>query len=141
MLISDILKFKGADVATIGPDATVVELLGALAERNVGALVVTRGDAVIGIVSERDIVRRLSEQGHQLLDGHVEQLMTTNVIACASTDPVEQVAAAMTDKRVRHLPVIDGGRLVGIVTIGDVVLSRTRQLEMDRHQLEQYITG
>jgi CBS domain-containing protein len=67
--------------------------------------------------------------------------MTTSVVACASSDPVEQVAATMTDNRVRHLPVIDGGRLVGIVTIGDVVLSRTRQLETDRQQLEHYITG
>jgi CBS domain-containing protein len=141
MLISDILKFKGSDVVTIGPEASVAELLAGLAERNVGALVVTRGEAVVGIVSERDIVRQLNDRGNALLNGTVGDIMTTAVIACASDDPVEKVAAAMTDKRVRHLPVIDGGRLAGIVTIGDVVLSRTRQLETDRHQLEQYITG
>jgi CBS domain-containing protein len=141
MLISDILKFKGSDVVTVGPDSTVTELLATLAERNIGAVVVTRGEAVVGIVSERDIVRRLNDGGPQILDGSVEQIMTTSVIACASSDPLEQVATAMTDKRVRHLPVIDGGRLAGIVTIGDVVLSRTRQLEADRQQLENYITG
>jgi CBS domain-containing protein len=141
MLISDILKFKGADVVTIAPEASVSELLAALAERNVGALIVTRSEVVIGIVSERDIVRQLNERGYELLNGTVGEIMTTEVIACASSDPVEQVATAMTDKRVRHLPVIDSGRLVGIVTIGDVVLSRTRQLETDRQQLEHYITG
>jgi CBS domain-containing protein len=141
MLISDILKFKGADVATVGPDATVTEVLAALADRNVGALVVTRGDTVVGIVSERDIVRRLNDLGHVVLDSTVHDIMTTSVIACTSQDPVEKVAGAMTEKRVRHLPVIDNERLVGIVTIGDVVLSRTRQLETDRQQLEQYITG
>ncbi len=100
-----------------------------------------REGRVVGIVSERDIVRRLHDLGHEVLDATVEQIMTTNVIACAPSDQVDQVANAMTDKRVRHLPVVDGEELVGIVTIGDVVLSRTRQLEQDRLQLEQYITG
>jgi CBS domain-containing protein len=141
MLISDILKFKGSDVVTIEPQASVVELLGQLARHNIGAIVVRHGADVVGIVSERDIVRRLNEHGHAVLDETVAEIMTTSVIACAPTDAVDQVAAAMTDRRVRHLPVLDEGRLVGIVTIGDVVLSRTRQLEHDRQQLEQYITG
>jgi CBS domain-containing protein len=141
MLISDILKFKGTNVVTVDPQTTVAALLQALAEQNIGAVVVTRGEAVVGIVSERDIVRRLNDRGHDVLDGTVAEIMTTSVIACASHDPVENVANAMTEKRVRHLPVIDDGRLAGIVTIGDVVLSRTRQLENDRQQLENYITG
>jgi CBS domain-containing protein len=141
MNISDILKFKGHEVVTTTPEASVAELLAQLAEHNVGALVVMRGDAVVGIVSERDVVRRLHEVGRSLLDGTVEQIMTTSVVECASGDPLDDVANAMTEKRVRHLPVIDNGRLSGIVTIGDVVLSRTRQLEHDRRQLEQYISG
>ena len=141
MLISDILRFKGSEVVTIAPDASVTTLLAELADHNIGALVVRREGRVVGIVSERDIVRRLHDLGHEVLDATVEQIMTTNVIACAPSDQVDQVANAMTDKRVRHLPVVDGEELVGIVTIGDVVLSRTRQLEQDRLQLEQYITG
>jgi CBS domain-containing protein len=141
MLISDILRFKGSEVVTIAPDASMTTLLAELASHNIGALVVRREGKVVGIVSERDIVRRLHVRGHEVLDGTVEQIMTTNVIACAPSDQVDQVANAMTEKRVRHLPVIDGDQLVGIVTIGDVVLSRTRQLEQDRLQLEQYITG
>ena len=141
MLISDILRFKGSDVVTIGPDAAVADLLTELATHNIGAIVVVRDEQVIGIVSERDIVRRLHDHGSSVLDETVGEIMTTAVIACAPTDAVDLVAAAMTDKRVRHLPVLDHGRLAGIVTIGDVVLSRTRQLEQDRRQLEQYITG
>ncbi len=141
MLISDILKFKGSDVVTMEPDASVVDLLRQLAARNIGAVVIRRGAVVVGIVSERDIVRRLDDQGSTVLEASVADIMTTSVIACAPTDAVDEVAAAMTEKRVRHLPVLDAGRLVGIVTIGDVVLSRTRQLEQDRRQLEQYITG
>src|SRR5450631_4171259 len=107
MLISDILRYKGSDVVTIGPDTTVKSLLAQLAEHNIGAVVVQREGKVVGIVSERDIVRGLNERGHDVLDGTVEQIMTTTVIACASTDQVDKVANAMTDKRVRHLPVID----------------------------------
>jgi CBS domain-containing protein len=141
MLISDILRFKGGDVVTTTPGASVADLLRQLAAHNIGALVVRRDQEVVGIVSERDIVRRLDDRGSSILDGTVGDIMTTSVIACSPVDAVDEVAAAMTDKRVRHLPVLDDGRLVGIVTIGDVVLSRTRQLEQDRQQLEHYITG
>ncbi len=142
MKISDILRFKGSAVVTIGPEAPVSRLLAELAEHNVGALVVVDDDAeVVGIVSERDVVRRLNERGDTVLASDVGHIMTASVISCASTDQLESVAAAMTELRIRHMPVIDDGALVGIVTIGDVVLSRTRQLEQDRQQLEQYITG
>jgi CBS domain-containing protein len=139
--ISDILRHKGAAVVTIAPTETVTALLAALAAHNVGALVVLDGDRVVGVVSERDVVRRLAEHGPSLLDAAVAQIMTTDVFACSSKDSVDSIAATMTERRVRHMPVIDDDTMVGIVSIGDVVLSRIRQLETDRGQLEQYIVG
>jgi CBS domain-containing protein len=142
--ISDILRFKGADVITITPTESVTSLLAQLAEHDVGALlVVDTGDQsrVIGVVSERDVVRSIAERGAPLLEASVEEIMTAMVVSCSSHDSVDSVAGTMTDRRVRHLPVIDDGRLVGIVSIGDVVSSRIRQLEKDRGQLEHYISG
>lgn len=141
MKISDILKHKGTAVVTIPPTGAVSDLLAALAEHNVGALVVSDGTDVVGIVSERDVVRRLNERGPDLLNATVADIMTAQILSCSSHDSVDSVAETMTERRVRHMPVIDDGALSGIVTIGDVVLSRTRQLEQDRSQLEQYITG
>lgn len=149
MKVSDILRHKaatgagtgGATVVTIAPGAALTELLAALAEYKIGALVVVDGDAAVGIASERDVVGHLNERGAALLDATVAEVMTSPVLSCSSHDVVESVAATMTERRVRHMPVIDDGKLVGIVTIGDVVLSRTHQLEQDRRQLERYITG
>ena len=141
MKISDILRDKGADVVTTPADATVRELLASLAEHKIGAVVVADGDELLGIVSERDIVRRLNEWGDSLLDSEVGQIMTSEVVSCRSSDDVDRVAETMTERRIRHMPVIDDGRLAGLVSIGDVVKSRISQLEQDRGQLEQYITG
>lgn len=144
MNISDILRFKGADVITITPDESVASLLAQLAEHNVGALlVVDAGDQSrgIGVVSERDVVRSIAERGAALLEASVEEIMTATVVSCSSHDSVDSVAETMTERRVRHMPVIDDGQLVGIVSIGDVVSSRIRQLEKDRGQLEHYISG
>jgi CBS domain-containing protein len=141
MQILDILRHKGSSVTTIAPTASVTELLATLAEHNIGALVVTRDDEVAGIVSERDVVRRLHDLGRQVLDGDVSAIMTSDVISCRTRDTVDSVAEQMTQSRIRHMPVIEQNRLVGIVTIGDVVFSRIRQLEADRGQLEHYITG
>jgi CBS domain-containing protein len=139
--ISDILRYKGGDVWTIAPSDSVTALLDMLAEHNVGALVVADGGPVLGIVSERDVVRRIAERGAALLDASVDQIMTSVVTSCTSKDAVDSVAEMMTERRVRHMPVIDDGTLMGIVSIGDVVSSRMRQLEKDRGQLEQYISG
>jgi CBS domain-containing protein len=141
MKISDILRAKGADVHTTPADATVRELIAALAEYDIGSMVVVDGDDVLGIVSERDVVRRLNEWGDTLLDSEVRQIMTEQLVTCRPDDDVDSIAATMTERRVRHMPVLDGGRLAGIVSIGDVVKSRIEQLEVDRGQLEQYITG
>jgi CBS domain-containing protein len=153
MKISDVLprKFRhpGSDVVTVLPNMTVRELLSVLAEQGIGAVVVVEqggGDpegtvAVEGIVSERDIVRRLDESGAGVLDAPVSQIMTTAVVTCGPEDELDAVAATMTERRIRHMPVVESGRLVGLVSIGDVVFSRMHQLEVDRGQLEQYITG
>jgi CBS domain-containing protein len=146
--ISDILRHKGGDVITIAPSDSVTTLLNSLAEHNVGALLVVDGSTgadgsaaahVVGVVSERDVVRRLAERGAEVLDAGVDQIMTSVVVSCSSGDSVDSVAETMTERRIRHMPVLDDGALVGIVSIGDVVSSRIRQLETDRGQLEQYI--
>jgi CBS domain-containing protein len=141
MKISDILRHKGSNVVTIAPSGAVPEMLAALAEHNVGDLVVVDGAKVVGIASERDVVRRLAELGAELLQVTVADIMTTTVVSCGSHDSVDSVAETMTERRIRHMPVVDDEVLMGIVTIGDVVSSRIRQLEQDRGQLEQYITG
>jgi CBS domain-containing protein len=141
MRISDILRHKGTAVFTLPPHAAVRELLSTLAEHRIGAVVITESDSVRGIVSERDVVRRLTERGTGLLDATVDEIMTTDLVTCRPDDSVDAIAQTMTERRVRHMPVLDGGRLAGLVSIGDVVSSRIRQLEHDRGHLEQYITG
>jgi CBS domain-containing protein len=143
--ISDILRWKAdtttSDVFTVAPNGTVPELVRALAEHNVGALLVMDGDGVSGVVSERDVVRALAADGPAALERTVHDLMTTTPVTCSSGDSIDSIAETMTERRIRHMPVVDGGRLVGIVSIGDVVSHRMRQLEKDRGQLEHYISG
>ena len=140
MLISDILRRKGSTVVTISSDAPVSEMLATLTEHNIGALVVVEGDRTVGIASERDVVRGLHRDGARVLEQPVSQLMTTEVVSCEPTDGVDQVGAEMTERRVRHMPVLANGELAGIVTIGDVVAARIADLEQTRGQLESYIT-
>ncbi|MQA25510.1 MAG: CBS domain-containing protein [Micromonosporaceae bacterium] len=140
MRISDVLRHKGSDVATVPPTASVSDVAATLTEHNVGALVVVDGDAVVGIVSERDVVRQLHQRGGELLSAPVAHIMTASVVSCAVDDTVDDLAAVMTARRIRHMPVLTAGQLVGIVSIGDVVKSRIDQLETDRQQLEAYIT-
>jgi CBS domain-containing protein len=141
MLISEILQRKGSSVVTTGADATVAELVDLLGEHNIGAVVVVSDDdRVVGIVSERDVVRRLAEVGAAVLEQSVADLMSTELVSSSPDDPVDHIAAQMTERRIRHLPVLSGGELVGIVTIGDVVAARITDLERTRVQLESYIT-
>lgn len=142
MRISEILRRKGVDVVTIAPQATVRELLGVLAAHNVGAAIVSADGTIIsGIVSERDIVRRLDTAGARLLTAPVSSIMSAVVHTCAPGDRVETLNAIMTEHRVRHLPVIDNGRMVGIVSIGDVVKSQISELETERDSLVRYLRG
>ncbi len=141
MRIADVLRNKGADVVTVGPSATVSELIAALAERNVGALPVVDGGRLVGIVSERDVVRRLHAGGAAVLSATVAEIMTTGVVTCAPGDDAADLAGVMTQRRFRHLPVVVDGNLVGIVSIGDLVKARIDLLESEREQLQSYIAG
>ncbi|HET6287305.1 MAG TPA: CBS domain-containing protein [Amycolatopsis sp.] len=141
MRISDLLRTKGAAVATVSPETNVTELLERLAKHNVGALVVVDDEGgIVGIVSERDVVRRLNERGPQLLDGSVAAIMTKMVASCTPEHSVDQLSVLMTEHRIRHVPVVVDGRLAGIVSIGDVVKTRMEQLEKSQEQLEAYIS-
>lgn len=142
MRISDILRNKGDAVATVTESTTVTGLLAELALHNIGAMVVIgNSSGLVGIVSERDVVRRLQQYGPDLLRRPVGEIMTAVAVTCRPDDPVDDLAALMTNNRVRHVPVLDGGRLVGIVSIGDVVKNRMEELQSERQQLQAYITG
>lgn len=141
MRISDVLRGKGSTVATVDPGISVSGLVRELARHNVGAMVVIENDAVVGIVSERDVVRQLHDRGAELLNARVSDIMTTSVVTCLPTDSVDSLAATMTERRIRHMPVLEDGRLVGIVSIGDVVKSRIGELQTERELLESYIAG
>lgn len=147
MNISDILRHKKdldtplAGVVVVEPSDTLARLVATLTEYNVGAVVVTAGDDVAGIVSERDVVRAVAARGAEVLQAEVGTIMTTDVFTCTPDDTVNAVAESMTQRRIRHLPVVENGSLVGIVSIGDVVSSRIRELETDRAHLEGYISG
>jgi CBS domain-containing protein len=138
--ISDVLRNKGGTVSTVGPDMTVGELLEGLVTRNIGAMVVVGPGGLVGIVSERDVVRKLHALGADLLGRPVSEIMTAQVITCSPTDSVDSLSVLMTTNRVRHVPVIDGGELTGIVSIGDVVKTRMEELQTQQEQLEAYIT-
>src|SRR5579875_727467 len=140
MRIQDVLRNKGNAVATISPDATVTELLAGQAERNIGAMVVLGPDGIAGMVSERDVVRQLHASGAAVLDRPVSSIMTSVVATCNKTDSVDAISALMTENRVRHVPVLDNGQLIGIVSIGDVVKNRIDELEAEHAQLQSYIT-
>lgn len=140
MRIADVLRNKGAAVTTINPDATVRELLAGLAEQNIGAMVVMGDEGVVGIVSERDVVRELHVHGASVLSRPVSKIMTSMVATCAKVDTVDEISVLMTKNRVRHVPVLDGRKLIGIVSIGDVVKTRMSELEAEQRQLQSYIT-
>lgn len=140
MTVKSILDEKGHDVVTLGPDATLAEATGVLAERRIGALVVTDGDRkIMGILSERDIVRVIGQSGAQALSLKVSAVMTAKVTTCRETHTVNHVMEVMTRGRFRHLPVEKGGRLDGIVSIGDVVKRRIETAVREADQIREYI--
>lgn len=141
MLIASILRRKGSTVVSVAPEATVAHLLTELSRHNIGAVAVARENTLVGIVSERDVVRGLGRRGSELLFAPVADIMTSDVYTCTTEDTIEEVSEAMTLRRFRHVPVLTEGELAGIVSIGDVVKSRLRVLEEDKAQLESYIHG
>ena len=142
MLIRDVLRRKGEHVVTVQPETLVADLVDTLATHNIGAVVVsTDGSSVAGIVSERDVVRGLRTRGRLLLNDATATITTSDVVVAAPGDPVERLTLLMTERRIRHVPVVSEGRLVGIVSIGDVVKQRVEELESERENLVGYITG
>lgn len=142
MNVESILNAKGRSVITIAPDASVGDAVELLRAKGIGALVVSGdGASVAGILSERDIVHALSERGPRLLELKVSDLMTRHVFTCKPGDSVADLMAEMTDRRIRHLPVVENGRLKGIVSIGDVVKNRLDEVESEASSLRQFITS
>jgi CBS domain-containing protein len=140
VLVSDLIKRKGSVVTKASPETTVAALLDLLAEHRIGAVVVSADGGVDGIVSERDVVRALRTAGAALLDAPISTVMTSDVVVTGPGDTVEDMMRLMTDRRIRHVPVVtQDGRLTGIISIGDVVKSRIDELEADRDQLIGYI--
>lgn len=142
MHVKLILKSKGSAVETIRPDATIADAADRLKTRRIGVLVVSAAGATVeGILSERDIVTGLAEHGASLLDMRVEELMTRDVRTCSPEDTVNAVMELMTDRRIRHVPVIQDGTLAGIISIGDAVKSRLQELESEATHLREYISN
>ena len=142
MLVSQILKDKGDMVFTASPDETVSAIAGELYARRVGAVVVVGDDgSVVGIVSERDIVRVVAEKGARCLESPIETCMTRDVIFATPGETVDSLLSRMTDRRIRHLPVVKDGRLAGIVSIGDLVKHKISEVEAEADGLKQYIAA
>lgn len=140
MLVNSILKAKGRDVFSVGPDVSVLETARILRQKRIGAVLVCDGDgALLGVLSERDIVRALADDGINVLETPVRALMTRDVVTCRPTDSIDSLMALMTDRRIRHIPVLDHGGLVGLVSIGDVVKHRIAETEMEAEALKSYI--
>ncbi len=141
MLVSDILKAKGSAVVSIDPQASVAEAAAVLAEKRIGSLLILEGDSIAGILSERDIVRALARQGAGCLEGPVSQLMTARVVTCSPAQSISDVMEMMTQGRFRHVPVLDGGRLAGMISIGDVVKWRLEEAQEELRQMTAYVAG
>lgn len=139
--VAQVLENKGKTVFTVAPTATVTEVLRIMTSRNVGSVVVASGDRLLGVFSERDYVRKVMPHGEVGPDTPVERLMTGNVLTVSPSQTVADCMGLMTDNRVRHLPVVDGGRLAGIISIGDVVKAVIAEQEHTIRQLSSYISG
>lgn len=142
MLIRQILAGKGSDVVTTRPDATVTEVAKLLKAKRIGAVVVTDADGEIcGIISERDLACGLADRGADLLGMRVGDVMTREISTCSPDDGIDRLMRQMTEGRFRHLPVVEDGRMIGIISIGDVVKHRLKELETETHMLQDYIHG
>lgn len=139
--VDRILRQKGSEVYSISADATVYEALEMLEEKNVGALLVMDGDTLAGLLSERDYVRKVKLKGHSSTDLKVSEIMSTPVVTVPPTATVDECMRCMTNKRCRHLPVVSEGKLVGVVSIGDLVNWIMTVQDVTIHQLEDYICG
>lgn len=141
MFIKNIIQRKGSDVISIEEECTVGEVARLLAERRIGAVLVMKGDKLTGVISERDVVRGIAISGRTILDDSVVSLMTKNIITCSLDQHVNESLSLMTDRRIRHLPVLDDGKLVGMISIGDLVHARINEVEQEADALKTYIAS
>jgi CBS domain-containing protein len=140
--VSQLLATKGHDVATISQERSVTDALALLKEHGIGALVVTGAKApLVGIISERDVVRALATSGESALQQKVAELMSTEVSVCNESTELNELMTTMTEKRIRHVPVVEDGHLTGLISIGDVVKARLEELEHDKKDLLDYVSG
>jgi CBS domain-containing protein len=142
MQVKSILAAKGNDVATASPDAPLMAVMEQLSERNIGAIVVTNDQRkVVGIISERDVVRAMARNGASVVDQPVSEFMTSSVITCIDEDSTHDLMTKMTSGRFRHLPVVADGKLTGIISIGDVVKARINEVQREAEALREYISS
>jgi CBS domain-containing protein len=142
MHVATILRDKGSEIVTTTPERTIADTARLLDEHKIGAVIVLDGDgAVAGVLSERDIVRGIARHGERALSMQVRELMTSEVVVCKPEDTVQEIMALMTVRRVRHVPVMQDGRLSGIISIGDVVKHRLGEIEMEAESLRAYVQG
>jgi len=139
MRLHDILDVKGTDVYTIHPEATLSDVVAKLVRCNCGSLVVCEGDVMVGIITERDILKACDAHSEQLHEIQVREGMTADVITGSADDEVGYIMGMMTQKRVRHMPILKDGRLSGMISIGDVVKAQHSKLSMENHYLKEYI--
>jgi CBS domain-containing protein len=141
MRISDILDRKGRNVVTVDPDRSVLEAMAVLVEHNIGSVVVTSGSEILGILTERDVLRMGAAAPDSLATTTVGDAMTAELVVGVAEDAVQYAAGIMTENRIRHLPIVDGEGLVGVVSIGDVVNAMKQQMEVENRYLRSYIQG
>ncbi|HLS03068.1 MAG TPA: CBS domain-containing protein [Beutenbergiaceae bacterium] len=141
MNILEVIRRKGSEVLSVSPQASIGELVELLHQKNIGALVCLDREELVGIVSERDVMHGLAKMGADLLAQPVSSIMTTDVETCEPTDKLESLAERMTQLRIRHLPVVEDGKLKAIVSIGDVVKQRLEDLQAERDNLIDYMTS
>ena len=139
--VAQLLRTKRNEVLSISPEAPVFEALGVMADKNVGALLVVDGESLVGIFSERDYARKVVLRGKSSKETPVREIMSSRVLYVRPDQSVDECMALMTDKRVRHLPVLDQAKVVGVISIGDVVKAKIEEQEFVIEQLQNYITG
>jgi len=139
MNVNTILNVKGRDVISVRPSTPIIDVTKVFTENRIGSIIVIDEGAVVGIVSERDVVRAVANVGPSVLDEPVSSIMTAEVITCGGSDTVDQIMSVMTARRFRHMPVIESGQLAGIISIGDVVQQRIAMVEMEASAMRSYI--
>tara|TARA_R110002096_G_scaffold161016_1_gene327460 strand:+ start:1431 stop:1859 length:429 start_codon:yes stop_codon:yes gene_type:complete len=140
MNVSKILEYKGSEIISLNVGCDVLEVAKLLGTRRIGAIPIMSGDELAGIISERDVMRGLAIKGGDVLSDKVETLMTKSVFTCNKTDTIQHLMTIMTERRIRHIPVLDEGRLIAMISIGDVVKERMQEAEQEADALKEYIS-